>query len=203
MSFLERLERGILFRLTRTFALGVTLILVVLLGVTIYDAVRTFGPLPGYPQPEEVLARLAPFNEGQTTAANNEEGARESERSALKLPFSVQKYFSDPDSRSRLLQQIASLPPEQRDEYLQNLATVIDQAEKMGPGAAGNAAYVYMQMTAERLASNAAREEELRNHRLEMVGAVVACLLLIGLFSLILVLLAIERNTRSARQSQT
>lgn len=202
MSFLERVERGFLFRLTRAFALAVTVILAALLGVTVYDLVRTIGPLPSYLQPEEVLARLAPFNERGTTTANNEDGHR-SEPFAPKLPFSVQKYFSDPDSRSRLFQQISSLPPEQREGYLQNLATVIDEAETMGSGAAGNAAYVYMQMTAERLATNAAREAELRNRQLEMVGAVVSCLLLIGLFSLILVLLAIERNTRSARPSET
>jgi hypothetical protein len=201
MSFLERLETGILFRVTRACALGVILILVALLGVIVYDAAGMLGPLPSYPQPEEVLARLAPFTEGTKTA--NKEGARESDVSSLKMPFSVQKYFSDPESRSRLLQQIASLPPEQRDGYLRNLATVIDEAEKMGAGAAGNAAYVYMQLTAERRAANAAREEDLRNRRLEMMGAAVASLMLIALFSLVLVLLAIERNTRSSRQSAT
>ena len=195
MSFLEKLETAILFRLTRAFSICVILILLIVLGISAYNAFGTLAPANSYPQPEEVFARLAP----QTGRTPTGSVPQDSNPSSLKLPFSVQRYLSDPGSRSKLLGQLSTLPPGERDGYLQNLAVVIEEAEKMDSGAVGNAIYVYMQLTTERQQEMAARKEALNAQRLQAVEIAVAVLMLIALFSLILVLLAIERNTRSNR----
>ena len=197
VSFLERLETSILFRVTRVFSICVISILVVLLGVSLYGAFGTLASAHSYPEPDEVFAKIAPPTQRSGTREATQ--ARNPDLSSLKLPFSVQRYFCDPSNRSRLLEQISGLPPEQRSGYVRNLAAVIEEADKTSSGAAENAIYVYMQITTERQQVVAAGEAALDARRLQLVGAAVASLMLIGLFSLILVLLAIERNTRSNR----
>jgi len=197
VRFLERLETAILFRLTRAFSVCVILILLIALGISVYDAFGTFAPIRSYPEPEDVFARLAPQTGRPPTGGVPQ--TQDSELSSLKLPFNIQRYFSDPESRSRLLAQVASLPPDERDGYIQNLSAVIEQAEKNGFAPGGNAIYTYMQLTSERQQEIVSRKEALNAQRLQAIEVTVAILILIALFSLILVLLAIERNTRSNR----
>ncbi|MGA2373808.1 MAG: hypothetical protein ABSG11_24400 [Candidatus Korobacteraceae bacterium] len=196
MGFLERLEIGVLFRVTRAFSVCVILVLIVLLLLSLYDAIGTFGGAQIYPDIEEVFARLAP--QRYEPAAPETNPTQGPDLSSLKLPFSVQRYFSEPDSRSRLVEQVFRLPPEQRDGYVRQLAAVIDEAEKRNSGV-GSAVSVYMQLVDERLQLIQSSKEALKAKQLQSVEAAIAILMLIALFSLILVLLAIERNTRSSR----
>ncbi|MGC1128534.1 MAG: hypothetical protein WA875_03140, partial [Candidatus Acidiferrales bacterium] len=115
----------------------------------------------------------------------------------LKLSFSVQRYFSDPESRARLSEQIGSLPADEREGYVQTLGAVIEETNKAGLAPDSGAIFTYMQLTAERQQSIASNKEALRAQRWQAVEISLGVLMLIALFSLILVLLAIERNTRS------
>lgn len=195
MNLLEKFETGVLFKLTRAFSICLTVVLLLVFGISVYNAVASLAPANSYPEPEEVFARLAPG-----AAQSSEDAVPQGTGStppSLALPFAVQRYLSDPAGRSKLLGQLSGLPANERSGYLRNLTVVVERAEKTDPRNVETAIYEYMRLTSERQRDVAGRKEAIESRRWQAVAVAFAALTLIALFSLILVLLAIERNTRS------
>ena len=112
-----------------------------------------------------------------------------------RIPFALQKYVSG-DNAQIVKNHLDRAPTEEHQAYLDELGAVVAAAEsnKVDPVAAINA---YMRTKAERYDEAAAARARKWETLKIAAGAAGAGLLLIALFSLVLVLLAIERNTRA------
>ena len=116
----------------------------------------------------------------------------------FQIPFSLQGYVSG-DNAQILRNHVDEVPAEERQAYLDELGTVVTaaQSNEIDPVTAINA---YMDAKSERY-KQAAMKSAQKWDTLKLVGEISAAgLLLVALFSLVLVLLAIERNTRSLRR---
>jgi hypothetical protein len=203
MSVVEGFERKALFNITRAVALVcVSVPMLAIIGIAIYAASIWNDDVPTRVTPAEIIAQVKP-PEPQADAARQPQGAQppvnqEPAASPLfgyKIPFSLQKYVSG-DNAQIVKNHLDHVPANERQTYLDELGAVVAAAEsnKLDPAAAINA---YMKTKAERYndaASARARKWETLRFAAAGFGA---GLLLIALFSLVLVLLAIERNTRT------
>ena len=110
----------------------------------------------------------------------------------FQIPFSLQGYVSG-DNAQILRNHVDEVPAEERQAYLDELGTVVTaaQSNEIDPVTAINA---YMDAKSERY-KQAAMKSAQKWDTLKLVGEISAAgLLLVALFSLVLVLLAIERN---------
>ncbi|RZF24501.1 hypothetical protein EVC45_38480 [Paraburkholderia sp. UYCP14C] len=126
------------------------------------------------------------------------QGAAQSPLAGYRIPFALQKYVSD-DNAQVVRNHLDDLPVADRQAYLDELGAVVTSAEasKVDVIAAINS---YMRTKSERYKEAAAKTAQ-KWETLKLVAAGTASgLLLVALFSLVLVLLAIERNTRPLRQ---
>jgi hypothetical protein len=85
-----------------------------------------------------------------------------------------------------------------QQEYVDNMAEVVDAAKKSGLSDT-DAIGTYIQMKDTQIEIATAQHAERTQMRIYVAEATGSTFGLIGLFSLILVLLAIERNTRTRR----
>ncbi|WP_109477548.1 hypothetical protein [Paraburkholderia sp. C35] len=209
MSIVEGFERKALFNITRVVALVcVTVFLVgiavgVLYGVSVWqETVNTKVT------PQEIVDPLKPVkaaptepSQPQGTQPPTDSGPAESPLAGFKIPFSLQKYASG-DNAQIIRNHLNDVPEADRQQYLDELGAVVAAAEssKVDPIEAINA---YMRTKSERYTAAAAKTAE-KWVTLKLVAEVTAGgLFLVALFSLVLVLLAIERNTRHMRRTGT
>jgi hypothetical protein len=113
----------------------------------------------------------------------------------IKMPFILQPYFSTERNRQILLRHLEDLSPSEKQEYVDNLSEIVQaaQSEHLDVPESINS---YIRLKEQQISRAAAKNSGLVQTRLYIAGGAVSILGLIGLFSLILVLLAIERNTR-------
>jgi hypothetical protein len=206
MSVVESIERKALFNITRAVALVcVSVFLLAIVGIAIYAASVWNTQVRTQISPEEIINQVRPV-ETPTDSPQQPQGAQppgnqQPQASPLygyRIPFSLQKYMSG-DNAQILKNHLDAVPDGERQAYIDELGTVVSAAEssKVNVFEAINA---YMKTKAERYeeAANAtARKWETLKFAAAGFGA---GLLLIALFSLVLVLLAIERNTRISVQ---
>lgn len=200
MSFFNTLERNVFFSLTRLFALLVVAILTVaLLGAAAYMAFARQGGASRFVAPVEVIEAIRP----KVVAEQSSDGVipppvAPVDRQllpGLKLSFALQKQFSSPENIRILNRWLEASPEKERQEFLDELSNVVMAAEGEGLDTT-SAINKYHQMKVERITqANAAKIVD-RADRLTAAGIAAGALALIAMFSLILVLLAIERNTR-------
>ena len=114
----------------------------------------------------------------------------------IKIPFVLQKYFSKSENRNILLNRLNGLRPEKRQQYLDNMANIVVAGEKENydPVKIIN---IYMKLEQKKLSKALAQKQSDHQFRKYLVAFILSMLALVALFSLILVLLAIERNTRN------
>jgi hypothetical protein len=203
MSFLDSFERKGLFRFTRVLALLIIGVLIIgLIGGAIYFSSTLIPTNSKRVDPAKVIAAIAP-----PLTPNTQEAPAESTPSdttsvdtansfpGLKIPFSLQSYFAVAEFREFMSGKLSGLSLADEQEYVDNMAEVVDAAKAAGLKET-DAMDTYTRMKDEKRDAIAAAKAEALQTRLYLLGTAASALGLIGLFSLILVLLSIERNTR-------
>lgn len=207
MSVIEGFERRALFNITRAVALVcVTVFLLgiiggVIFGVSVWeDHVDTRVPAQEIIEPlKQTEHSPADNQQAQGTQPAIEQGAAQSPLSGYRIPFELQKYVSG-DNAQVVRNHLDDIPAADRQAYLDELGAVVTSAEtgKVDVVAAINS---YMRTKSERYKEAAAKAAEKWETLKLVVGGTASGLLLVALFSLVLVLLAIERNTRPLRRA--
>jgi disulfide bond formation protein DsbB len=201
MSLVSSFEHKALFNLTRALALFVVMILLlglvgglIMLGHNVMARADTHVALTDITGAEMAAKGVLSDQDAQMA----QDTPAVDEWAMIKLPFAVQKYFSELRNKDLLLSRLRPLSAEERDAYLANLAELITAAEQKNFDKLNiyRAINQYMALKEQKLAQRRAFDAKQVSDRLYLGGFIVAVMTLIALFSLILVLLAIERNTR-------
>ncbi|RKR36204.1 hypothetical protein [Paraburkholderia sp. BL17N1] len=207
MSIVEGFERKALFNITRAVALVcVTVFLLGIVGGVFYGVSVWQEQVNTEISPQEIVDRLKPVDPPKTEMQQPQgtqppvaQGPAQSPLSGFQIPFSLQKYISG-DNAQIVRTHLNEIPAEERQAYLNELGAVVTAAEanKINAVEAINA---YMEAKSERYKQAAVKRAE-KWETLKVVAEITASgLFLVAIFSLVLVLLAIERNTRSLRRS--
>ncbi|HET9742353.1 MAG TPA: hypothetical protein VFQ00_06375 [Terriglobales bacterium] len=202
MGALEGFERKWLFRFTRFVAMLVVLALIAgfVIGATYFGS-AVFASRDSHVSPQVVLDNIRPHTQGTTgtgVAKGTKPARAAGELQGIRLPFLLQPYFSDPESRRVLMSHIGDLASDQKQEYVDNLAEVVQTAKSQSMDVTATI-NEYFQQKSEAISRADIKQTEFTKMLPDVAGAAVSIVGLIALFSLILVLLAIERNTRSWR----
>jgi hypothetical protein len=221
MSALDTFERKGLFQLTRILALFVVGILFV------GAAIGVVAAYLNWPKSEnakvsaaEVIALIAPEAKSEVAQVATDEVQHPSKNvdglTGIVVPEILANEFStinprpgyegllvDPESsrlknRRILADRMAalSLSKSEKQAYIDELAAAVSAAasKKLDHGDAIDS---YMNLKQEKINEYRAQLSQAKAMRLWAAGVVVSVLFLIAMFSLVLVLLAIERNTRA------
>ena len=198
MSFADSFERKFLFVLTRGLALlfifGL-LATIVIGGIFITD--KLFPEESLEVKPQEVVNAITPPKPLPETATTTVQTSP-SEPDILpgiKLPFVLQKQFSSPENIKTLRDWLEPLDYEQQQVFVDEMAASVTEAEKSHVDAL-QAINKYKELKFAKLQRAEQAAAKLSVARMTYAGIAFGAVLLIALFSLILVLLAIERNTR-------
>lgn len=204
MAFLDRLEKGALFRLTRFVALAVVsfLTLALLVGVAIFfkDFVPGDSDHVAYRRiseeldPPKVTNDPGPSRDASLLTANPNDD--------LELPVVVQPYFSDPSNRKILKSHLQYLNSDEREDYLKNLGEIVQSAmaEKATNDRIIAVINRFFEDKEDQIRLARMDRESRRQRQLYLLGATVTILGTIAVASLVLVLLAVERNTRGLQR---
>jgi hypothetical protein len=198
MAFLEVIERRTFFRLTRIVAF---LWLLLLTASTVLSLVLFFtsiGHSPGHVAPNSALP---PSNTSIGAEPAGVESLNQNSNASpllsLRIPLAVQSYLDSEENNKVVEGWLNSLDPSDRQDFIDNMAEVITaaQKERVDVFASINR---YKDLKAAKIAA--------AKQGIDVMGVPVSAFnLVIGIFiqlgliaiiSLILVLLAIERNTR-------
>lgn len=114
---------------------------------------------------------------------------------SVKMPFVLQKHINTPEKVQLLKSWLDDLAIGERQEFIDEMAATVTEAEKLKLSS-DEAISKYKELKFKKLALELSLKAEQRTRQLYFAGAVISAIALIALFSLILVLLAIERNTR-------
>jgi hypothetical protein len=198
MALLETVETRLLFRLTRFLAFVVILALSLglVIGAIIFagDLIPNQTPVVSF---NEISRELHPTPEANQPGSNPSQPKEESKGSpSLDLPFVLQPYFSASDNREVLMRHMEGLDSSERREYLNNLSQVVKESQSKGEDTT-NIINKYFDLKQTQLALAKADSAARTVRRLYIAASALSIMFLIALASLILVLLAIERNTRS------
>lgn len=205
MSMLTTIERKFLFTLTRVLALLVIAVLVIgiVIGVVMVERSRADGDSSAV-APHEVVDVIKP-KAGEAPAAPDQETPAPAPKDlgllpGVKLSFVLQKHFSSPENVVALNNWLRMIPEEQRQPFLDEMAATVTEAERqqLDPISAIN---TFHELKMQKLADKKISDEAQKAAEILAVEAAAGALGLIALFSLILVLLAIERNTRDRVQA--
>lgn len=216
MSFLNSLERKGLFVLTRGLALLVVLGLAVGVVVALWSVTIGGEPLPdGRVDPQKAIKAMVALKKGEVvppeTAAQrgaSEDGGigeatipgASDPLAGLKLP--THKRFSDwmenEILRKMIREWILEVPRKDRQAFVDGIGAFIPEAEKAEKEGInmGEAMMAYVDTCRVAREDAKAALEARKAKRERALYGVTAGLALMALFSLVLVLLAIERNTR-------
>ena len=118
---------------------------------------------------------------------------------SVKMPFVLQKHFNSPEKVKVLKGWLNILSLEKHQEFIDEMAATVTEAEKLKLSPT-EAIDKYKELKFKKIETEIATKAERKTQQLYYAGAVVGAVALIALFSLILVLLAIERNTRQVEK---
>lgn len=204
MGTLDRVERKALFRFARLLALGLILLLSIVLIAATAEFVATWKSGSSNVEPEEVLDSLKRTNGGtaQENAAAAQPKGRESDiLPGIRVPFNLQDYFSDPANRNVLLAHIDRYTTDEQQEYVNNLSAVVQNAQDQRVNVI-DAINAFFRIKDKKMQDAQISRAAQQTKQLYDAGLAASALGLIGVFSLVLVLLAIERNTRLPQAAQ-
>jgi hypothetical protein len=205
MSIVEGFERKALFNITRAVALVcVTVFLLVIVGSSLYGISVWREQVVTNVSPQEIVDQLKPIEPPAPTAGQPQgiqplpsQGPGRSPLYGYRIPFSLQKYASG-EAAQVISNRLDAIPATDRQQYLDELGSVVTAADAKKVDAI-EAINAYMKAKSDRYAEVAAKRVEKWVTLKVIGGSVAGGLLLVALFSLVLVLLAIERNTRPVR----
>lgn len=200
MHIFDNFERKFLFGLTRIFAMLIILGILIAIGIGGALFVGSYGETSSKVSTSEVIDAIKPpviTNDSTSTDTNSPTQTTENTTAlpSVKMPFILQKHFNRPENLQILKGWLDNLSLEERQEFINEMAATVTEAEKLklSPDEAINK---YKELKFKKIETEQATKTERRTQQLYYAGAIVSAVALIALFSLILVLLAIERNTR-------
>ena len=199
-DLVSNFERKVLFKIARWVALTICMILVLgLIGSGLY---AIFGQTEESeaPNSEEVVNALVEEKKTQTPGVQAGDLVLPSKiLKGLRLDPSIQQLMATRQNQQWLYQSLDALPEDHRQACVDGMAATIATGRAHGIDDA-TLANAYMQQCTQYSTEMAAAKSANTMLRVYMVGVFFAALGLIALFSLVLVLLSIERNTRPQPQ---
>lgn len=189
-------ERKALFSLTRILALLIILLLFLGVAFGIYSATVGTTKIPS----SKVTAENV-FNKQSLPKPAKGSHAAENDpdpMNGLKHPDHplFKQWMDSPELKRIFERQVATIEREERQEFLNEIGKVIVRAEKEQK-VIGQSIQTFFQLSDEAIAAKRAAEAERKAERDKAIYGIIVGLGLMALFSLVLVLLAIERNTRT------
>jgi hypothetical protein len=201
MPILDQLERRALFRLTRSLAFIVVFVLTLglIIGAVIFadDFLPRENPNISY---KTVWMQLHPQATPTPDSSNTTPSVSDTGPTSVDLPVHLQPYFNSPDSKRALYEHLSRLDVDERNSYIANLVEVMNEA-KVRNELNDDVINTYYDLKDSQLEIAKEAHTLRTTTQLYILGGAVSTLFLIALCSLILVLLAIERNTRRSGPS--
>jgi hypothetical protein len=198
MALIDAIERGTFFRLTRIVAFLWLFLLIAGSILSVFLFFAAMNRSVGHVAPELTLP-ASETNAAGGTAGNAHlgENSNASPLTSLRVPLTVQSYLDDEENKKVVEGWLELLDPSDRQDFLDNMAEVITAAEKQRADVV-TAINRYKEL---KLAKIAAAKQGpdfmgISIRPLDVLIGIFVQLALIALVSLVLVLLAIERNTR-------
>ena len=176
-----------LFGFTRVFALGGSLIAI--LGVVLL-LFSLFGS-----GDRDSLVKLTDLRLAQQT----ENTAKPPLKIKVKLPENVKKYLSG-ENEKIFYGWIKSLDKKDQEDFIDNLSSIISEAENKKENVV-DVINEYKTAKLSKLQKTEAEKYEKIAEKGAIIGAIFGLVLFIALMTLILIMLAVERNTRNASNS--
>lgn len=203
MSFIQNVERKGLFKLTRYIALLFICLLVLSVIVGFFNTTRILGQRTNTKIiPKEILSIIEESSDSKNAMNVNRSEEEINLSPGIMMPENLRKYFVSPDNRRVLRGWLELLPTDKSQDFLNNLSEIMKEGEAKGidPGRLIN---TYKSMKLARFRDEKTKSEEFKQKLMYFIGGIVGVVFLIAMLSLILVLLAIERNTRHDPQAAT
>jgi hypothetical protein len=198
MTALDTFERKELFAFARLFAISLIALLLVGIGLSVIFVSTTFIPprnIVSFNDVMEIINSKKAATATDTHKIPEKEYRDPNMLPGVKIPFVLQPYVSNESNRNVLFNKLEKMAPELRQSYLENMANIAVDAEKNNVDVP-DAINTYMELRAKLQAQEEIKKLAVRETRKYVIGAFLTGLALVALFSLVLVLLAIERNTR-------
>lgn len=201
MHILDNLETKFLFGLTRIFAMFVILsiLIVAIVGGLIFGGLFQ-ATNTNVPYTEVIDLIKPPLVITNDTLSTDSSSSIETPKNTIilpsvKMPFVLQKHFNTPEKLQILKNWLDSITLEKRQEFIDEMTIIVTETEKLKLSV-DEAIDKYKELKFNKIEAEAIINAERKTQQLYYLGAIVSAIALIALFSLILVLLAIERNTR-------
>jgi len=196
---LDGFERKGVFRVARVFALIIICVVLISVVIAIVAFGNTLAPTsPAKVTADEVFASATSEQAETTGNRGDSEASNPTMLPNIRLPFVLQKYFNNVETRRILAGHIDSLTPELQQDYVDNLAIIVQEAETSNTVKVVDAINKYFELKDKRLTEIRAIQADKERMRPYYAALIMSGLAIAALFSLILVLLAIERNTRAS-----
>jgi hypothetical protein len=199
MQMFDRFEKNFLFGLTRIFAMLIIMGILIAVGIGGVLFTGVYSETNTKVSTAEVIDAIKPPVTESSQSGDSSLPAQPVENinilPSVKMPFILQKHFNTPDNLQSLKGWLDSLPKDNHQEFIDEMVIMVTEAEKLNlpPHDAINK---YKELKLKKLAAAQLKKAEQRTKQLYYAGAIISGVALIALFSLVLVLLAIERNTR-------
>ena len=196
---LENLEEKVIFNFTRIIAL------IMILGIFILLVIGIIGLTTmkdnTYVSYSTVKTSLTTSNDssGDTSQTPSREESLEAVTSGVYIPQEVKDKFQG-ENRDVLIGWLKNMNTQQQEKFVSNLSNIINEAESDESINLYTAVNKYKSLKFNKFTqqtSNPLSSYEDTARKIGIALFVTIAIGLIGLFSLVLVLLAIERNTRS------
>ena len=203
MGIVEGFERRALFNITRAIALVcITVFLLGVIGASVYAfSAWQEAPVMTKVSAQDIISQLRPTPEpapdaqaAQDAPPAADPGPDLSPLYGYRIPFALQEYMAG-DNAQIIKNHLDDVPAADRQAYLDELGSVVTEVGRAHLDAV-SAINAYLKTKAERYADAAAKHAAKWDTLKYAGGGAAAGLFLVALFSLVLVLLAIERNTR-------
>jgi hypothetical protein len=200
MQVIDKFEKKFLFGLTRVFAMLIIfsiLISVVIVGMLFVDFSK--GINTQVTAFEVTDAIKPPVVENTTSTYSTSSPTNLTLLPSVKLPFVLQKHFNEPENIKVLNGWLDVLPLDAQQNFIDEMAATVTESDKLKLPFV-DAINKYKQLKFKKLDEERAAKAERRLQQTYFAAFVFGAVTLIALFSLILVLLAIERNTRQVEK---
>lgn len=199
MNVLDKVEQKGFFNLTRWLAFVIVGLLSISIIIASLFLIKTFTVSENvHISPKEVISS---FNKQENGSTSNQESIIASKSDdvleGLKMPPILLDIMDDPANRNVIRNYLVNIENDNRQSFLDEMADTIAKAResKIGDSDAANA---YVAMYKKRQLELQELVSQQKTKRMYSLGIFATSLLLLALFSLVLVLLAIERNTRKS-----
>jgi hypothetical protein len=203
MAFLDVIERRTFFRLTRIVAFLWLLLLTASTVLSLVLFIESTGHSPGHVAPDSALPPSNMSIAAEPTGGESlNQSSNASPLSSLRIPLAVQSYLDSEENKKVIEGWLNSLDSSDRQDFIDNMAEVITTAQKERVDVfASINRYKDLKLAKIAAAKQGIDVLGVPVSPFKVVIGIIIQLGIIAIVSLILVLLAIERNTRKSESA--